>query len=446
MRNKILLFLIVVMAVYLLSVFYQKLTSKKVMLNQIVNTEEYDKKYAKIVLAGGCFWCTESEYHHKDGVIAAISGYADTNKDNPSYEEISNQSDSSGNKLTGREAVLVYYDKDKIKLENILDIYWKHIDPTDAGGSFADRGHQYTSAIYYFSDGDKDIILKSRDTIQKYIFESKSFNKGNDNTDPETNTKVKIENGSSIANKIKTEILPYKNFFPAETYHQDYSDKNPVRYEYYRNGSGRNEFIKLHWPNGVIENKSIDTSLLNSSSATNINQIKNIATSTNKWHNFSKADKEKRLKELTDIQYKVTQENGTEKAFSSTYDSEIYDGKTPLHPNDSGYATYAGIYVDIVSGEPLFLSTDKFDSGTGWPSFVRPVSTSSITLHEDKGFFSTRTEVRSSIADSHLGHVFNDGPSARGGKRYCMNGAALKFIPYNDMEGKGYGEYVARIK
>ena len=437
MKSKILLFLTIVVAVYLLSVFYQKLTSKKVMLNQIVNTEEYDKKYAKIVLAGGCFWCTESEYHHRDGVIAAISGYADTNKDNPSYEDISNQSSTIINadgkkvteKVTGREAVLIYYDKDKIKLENILDIYWKHIDPTDASGSFADRGHQYTSAIYYFNNEQKDTILKSRDTVQKYINESPKFDKEKSNN---TTTNKSIINDKKIA----TEILPYKNFFPAETYHQDYSDKNPVRYEYYRNGSGRNEFIKLHWPNGVIENKSVDSSLLNSSSTNTINN----------WHNFNKADKEKRLKELTDIQYKVTQENGTEKAFSSAYDSEIYDGKTPLHPNDSGYATYAGIYVDIVSGEPLFLSTDKFDSGTGWPSFVNTVSTSSVILHEDKGLFSTRTEVRSSIADSHLGHVFNDGPKDRGGKRYCMNGAALDFIPYDKMGERGYGEYMKLIK
>lgn len=427
MRSKILLFLIIVVAVYLSSVFYQKLTSKKVMLNQIVNTEEYDKKYAKIVLAGGCFWCTESEYHHRDGVIAAISGYADTSKDNPTYEEISSQSDSSGNKVTGREAVLVYYDKDKIKLENILDIYWKHIDPTDAGGSFADRGHQYTSAIYYFDDTQKDTILKSRDIVQKYINESKSFNKGNDDTNLETNSKVKIENGGTAANKINTEILPYKNFFPAETYHQDYSDKNPVRYEYYRNGSGRNEFIKLHWPNGMIENKSIDSSLLNSSS-TNTSKI--ATTSVQSWHNFSQADKEKRLKELTDIQYKVTQNSGTEPSHTSDYDKNFEKG----------------IYVDIVSGEPLFLSTDKFDSGTGWPSFVRPLATSSVSLHMDKGFFSTRTEVRSSIADSHLGHVFNDGPKDRGGQRYCMNGAALDFIPYDKMEAKGYGEFMKLIK
>ena len=445
MRSKILLFLIVVVAVYLSSVFYQKLTSRKLMLNDVVDTKEYDKEYSKIVLAGGCFWCTESEYNHRDGVKSAISGYTDTNKDNPTYEEISNQSatvvDSNGSKriekVTGREAVLIYYDKDKIKLENILDIYWKHIDPTDAGGSFADRGHQYTSAIYYFDDTQKDTILKSRDTVQKYINESPKFDKEKSNN---TTTNKSIINYK----KIVTEILPYKNFFPAESYHQDYSDKNPVRYEYYRNGSGRNEFIKLHWPNGTIENKSVDSSLLNPASTTN-----KINSSAN-WHNFSQADKEKRLKELTAIQYKVTQENGTERAFSSTYEAKNNTNKSDndnyLHKNSAGYATPAGIYVDIVSGEPLFLSTDKFDSGTGWPSFVRPVSISSIALHEDKGFFSSRTEVRSSIADSHLGHVFNDGPKDRGGQRYCMNGAALDFIPFADMEKKGYGEYVKLIK
>ena len=292
MRSKILLFLIVVVAVYLSSVFYQKLTSRKLMLNDVVDTKEYDKEYSKIVLAGGCFWCTESEYNHRDGVKSAISGYTDTNKDNPTYEEISNQSatvvDSNGSKriekVTGREAVLVYYDKDKIKLNDILDIYWKHIDPTDASGSFADRGHQYTSAIYYYDNEQKEAILKSRDKVQKYINESPKFDKEKSNN---TTTNKSIINYK----KIVTEILPYKNFFPAESYHQDYSDKNPVRYEYYRNGSGRNEFIKLHWPNGTIENKSVDSSLLNPASTTN-----KINSSAN-WHNFSQADKEKRLKE-----------------------------------------------------------------------------------------------------------------------------------------------------
>lgn len=145
---------------------------------------------------------------------------------------------------------------------------------------------------------------------------------------------------------------------------------------------------------------------------------------------FNENIKQEKLKELTPIQYNVTQKEGTEKPFANEY----HDTKEK------------GIYVDVVSGEPLFLSVDKYDSGTGWPSFVKPIQNSSITLHVDDGFFSSRTEVRSTVADSHLGHVFPDGPEERGGMRYCMNSAALRFIPLSDMEKEGYGEYVAIVQ
>ncbi len=143
------------------------------------------------------------------------------------------------------------------------------------------------------------------------------------------------------------------------------------------------------------------------------------------WKQFTRPSDEVLRATLTPIQYNVTQEEGTEKPFSNEYADN--------HAK--------GLYVDVVSGEPLFLSTDKYDSGTGWPSFVKPIATSSVTLHEDRKLFSTRTEVRSAIADSHLGHVFPDGPKDRGGMRYCMNSAALTFIPYEKLDELGYGEY-----
>ena len=144
------------------------------------------------------------------------------------------------------------------------------------------------------------------------------------------------------------------------------------------------------------------------------------------WDDFKKPSDARLRHKLSEIQYRVTQRQGTEPAFQNRY-----------------WNNHAvGIYVDIISGEPLFLSADKFDSGTGWPSFVRPIDEQYIQFREDRGFFSSRIEVRSKLADSHLGHVFDDGPANRGGKRYCMNSAALRFIPKAKMEAEGYGQFL----
>lgn len=148
------------------------------------------------------------------------------------------------------------------------------------------------------------------------------------------------------------------------------------------------------------------------------------------WQQYQKPDPETLKATLDPVVYKVTQEEGTERAGTSP----LNDEKRP------------GLYVDALSGEPLFLSSDKFESGTGWPSFVRPVSDQAIVKREDRSlFFQTRTEVRSVIADSHLGHVFPDGPKEQGGMRYCMNGAALRFIPKEALQAAGYGEYLGRL-
>ena len=145
-----------------------------------------------------------------------------------------------------------------------------------------------------------------------------------------------------------------------------------------------------------------------------------------KEKNFKNVNKEELKKTLSDLSYKVTQENATERPYTHEYDKNFKDG----------------IYVDIVSGEPLFSSKDKYDAGCGWPSFTKPLEKKNIIEKKDRSLMMTRTEVRSGNADSHLGHVFNDGPKEEGGLRYCINGASLRFIAKEDLEKEGYGEYL----
>jgi peptide methionine sulfoxide reductase msrA/msrB len=349
--------------------------------------------YSKIVFAGGCFWSTEGAFNHIPGVVAAVSGFTGGTVPNPTYEEV-------GGGATGhREAVVVYYNEASTTVDTLLQIYWKSIDPTDPYGTFVDKGYQYTTAIYYTTELQHQAALL---------------------------TKQRLIDVKKFDTPIVTEILPYKNFYAAEDYHQDYKDKNPTRYELYRRGSGRDEFIKKYWAN--------DTTTFTLSRATTTIITMNTPTANNNtnknWKSFVKPTDAELHNMLTPEEYNVTQKEGTERPFANKYEDN--------HEK--------GLYVDIVSGEPLFLSVDKYDSGSGWPSFVKPVASNSVTFKQDKELFMTRTEVRSSIADSHLGHVFDDGPQDRGGKRYCMNSVSMKFIPLADMEKEGYGEYVAQLK
>lgn len=396
-KNKFTSVLLLIVTAGILFALYNTYLRATSTSNPIPEDVLSNPSYKKIVVAGGCFWCTQSEFDHVDGVAYTAAGYADTQSyyepgKGPSYEEVSSE------KVSAREAVLVVYDPTIISTAKILEKYFRHINPTDGEGQFADRGYQYTPAIYYT---EKEQQQKALAILQK------------------------INSTKKFSQPTAVSVYSYTNFYPAEEYHQHYKDKNPARYALYREASGRNAFIRANWEDDSPYVKEIFEE------STTSNQTSHSMEKTNTtWKLYGGLTKGERLKQLTTEEYNVTQLEGTERSFSSPLDKNFEKG----------------IYVDIVSGEPLYLSTDKYDSGTGWPSFVKPINDSVVTLHEDKSFFTTRTEVRSAIADSHLGHVFPDGPEDRGGMRYCMNGDALRFIPLADMEKEGYGEYVSMIK
>ncbi len=337
-------------------------------------SQDEPTEVALAYFAGGCFWCTESRMERVQGVLEVISGFMGGDVPNPSYQEVVRGG-------TGhREVVEVLYDPARVEYQALLDAFWRLHDPSDAGGSFVDRGFIYTSAIYVVDDEQRRLAEGSL---------------------------AALDASGKFDDPIATVIEDAGPFYRAEDYHQNFAANNPLRYTTYSAASGRDRFIAIRWDGDRT-----------------VYQLPELLPS---WFSQHPGDDALRAS-LDDLTFRVTQRDGTEHAFSHPYD-KLYE---------------AGIYVDVVSGEPLFSSRDKYDSFSGWPSFTRPIDWRYVTLHEDRSLFSVRTEVRSRYADSHLGHVFDDGPGPTG-QRWCINGVALRFVPLDAMEAQGYGAYLSAV-
>lgn len=301
-----------------------------------------------------------------DAYFSLVPGVADTVSGyaNGTTENPTYQEVCRGN--TGfAETVRVRYDPSAVSLETLVGQYFGLVDPLSENRQGNDVGTQYRTGVYYTDEADRSALEKA--------FESEEAN---------------------VGQNLAVELEPLANFYEAEEYHQDYLDKNPTGYCHI-DFSGLKAFADDAGGKGSLDPTR-----------------------------YQKLDDPALRYQLTKEQYDVTQNAGTERAYTGAY-----------HDNHE-----QGIYVDVATGEPLFSSADKFDSGTGWPSFTKPIDPDVVVKREDGSYGMNRTEVSSRVGDSHLGHVFTDGPADKGGLRYCINSASLRFVPLADMDAEGYGD------
>ncbi|WP_432786577.1 Peptide methionine sulfoxide reductase MsrA/MsrB [Oligella sp. MSHR50489EDL] len=335
-------------------------------------------KTKEIYLAGGCFWGVEAYFERIPGIVDAVSGYANGKTRNPTYEQV------IYNNTGHAETVKVVYDPQRIDLETVLRHYFRIIDPTSLNRQGNDRGTQYRTGIYYTDPADKDLI-----------------------------TAALAREQSKWQRPLVVENQPLEAFDAAEEYHQDYLAKNPNGYCH----------VDLNLVDKPLPEEKAPLKIQDGSQTKAMQNSDAKGSITVNPADYHVPGEEELRKNLSPLSYQVTRQDATERAFTHPYD-HLFE---------------PGIYVDIVSGEPLFSSDDKYDSGCGWPSFTKPIVPEVITEHMDNSYNMQRIETRSRVSNSHLGHVFPDGPRDRGGLRYCINGAALKFIPKAEMAAAGYG-------